>query len=309
MEFTFIYKDNQLNLSSSNTRSIFSNIDKEVTQLELILIDGEKIKEDLFKFYKTNGKIIIPIRSIKKEFYNKALKYVEKEKIRNKRENREVITCGKVEKKSYENQTKENTSRNSHIRGIVMYNPKLTTVFRSLESFIIKRLVSMGFEEIILPKITPWNTWLKTGHLISNYSEIMPLCKTTPLEIYDSFYRSYFEEKEPSDTCKSVGGMTYSQCENFWSQLETSPRCIMFDKANLLFDRSGPSYRQERKNISGIKRLAEFRRIELIFTGKEEELNKIVENLLSFYQQHRFQMVFQQLLIPLRLRKIKIFFE
>jgi len=301
MIFSFLARNETvIKLTNSNTQPLFSKIDVKQKYLRLVKVDDSTQLLSAFSFYEDNNEIKIPIDCFKKDFYNKAQKYLLKIKTKNKNDNLKIIKEGLIEVKKYQPEVEQNIIKSKEIRGVVSYNPILTKIFRLIETFIIREIELIGFKEIIIPKVTSWDTWLKTGHLISNYSEIFPVCKTTPQNIKDDCHRAFFQEKKPALALENIGGLTYSQCENFWALLRGNEKKLLEkDKISLFFDRSGPSYRQERKNLSGIKRLSEFRRIELIFVGSEVEVKKTIEVLTE-----RYEKIYSKLLFSPRLSQV-----
>jgi seryl-tRNA synthetase len=282
---SFLVDDKFTRMESSNTSSLFkviNSISERIKEIQLtqVIYNDEKIDLSLFSFLLKDNKIIVPLRMIKRNFYDKTLKYIVKS---THKKQGVVIKEGNHYDSTYIKQLEELYIKEPHIRGVLYYKNRLARIFRKLEDFLVRQIENQGFKEIISPKITSWNTWITSGHLVNVNSELFPISKTMPIEVRDKAIFSFFNETNPSFGGVEIGGMTYSQCENFWSILTPSYLTELINEGGCIFDRSGPSYRQERKNLDGMRRLSEFRRIELIFIGTKEKIQQLIIDLKKMY--------------------------
>ena len=165
-------------------------------------------------------------------------------------------------------------------RGQWIYGPQITAVFRTFEQIIEKGILeSLGYSEMIFPKLVPWEVWERSGHARGIYPEMYYVSSPKSRdpkywEEVTDFYK--VTNKVPLELIRQkindpLGGMCYAQCPSLWPFLqgETIAEESLPVK---VFDRSGTSHRYESGGIHGIDRVDEFHRIELVFIGTPQQV-------------------------------------
>ncbi|APH39137.1 serine--tRNA ligase [Methanohalophilus halophilus] len=176
-------------------------------------------------------------------------------------------------------------------RGQWIHGPQSTKLFRTFEKIVLEELLEpLGYQEMIFPKLVPWDVWKKSGHAKGVYPEIYYVCppKTRDPEYWEEVADHYKVTKEvPTELIKEkigdpIGGLCYAQCPPFWMYLqgETIPTESFPLK---VFDRSGTSHRYESGGIHGMERVDEFHRIEIVWLGTKEQVVKASEELHERY--------------------------
>lgn len=177
-------------------------------------------------------------------------------------------------------------------RGQWIYGPQATHLFRTFEDIVLKEVIEpLGYNEMIFPKLVPWEVWMKSGHAKGVYPEIYYVCppKTRDPKFWEEVIDHYKVSQEiPLELIKDkidlpIGGLCYAQCPSFWGFLQgtTLPNEELPIK---VFDRSGTSHRYESGGIHGIERVDEFHRIEVVWLGTKEQTLEEAEKLKEHYK-------------------------
>jgi seryl-tRNA synthetase len=176
-------------------------------------------------------------------------------------------------------------------RGQWIFGPQVTKVFSTFERIIEKEILEkLGYSEMIFPKMVPWEVWKRSGHARGVYPEIYYVSspKTRDPEYWEDVTDYYKVTNEiPLELIRQkidapLGGMCYAQCPSFWPfmQGETIASQSLPVK---VFDRSGTSHRYESGGIHGIERVDEFHRIEIVWVGNPDQVNKAAQELEKRY--------------------------
>ncbi|MEM5811438.1 MAG: aminoacyl--tRNA ligase-related protein [Candidatus Aenigmatarchaeota archaeon] len=173
------------------------------------------------------------------------------------------------------------------LSGIWGFSPPIASLIRAIEALIIKKVIKpMKFEEILLPRLIPFDTEYKKGHLaIPN--EIFWVCPpfSRESEYFDDFI-DYVEitQEIPTEILKNkldkpIAGLAYAQCEGFYQLFEK--KVVDIDKPLRFFDRFGPTWRAEFGGVRGLERLDEFYRMELMYLGSPEFVKDTRDEILN----------------------------
>jgi seryl-tRNA synthetase len=176
-------------------------------------------------------------------------------------------------------------------RGQWIFGPQITKVFSTFERIIEKEILEkLGYSEMIFPKMVPWEVWKRSGHARGVYPEIYYVSspKSRDPEYWEDVTDYYKVTNEiPLELIRQkiddpLGGMCYAQCPSFWPfmQGETIASQSLPVK---VFDRSGTSHRYESGGIHGIERVDEFHRIEIVWVGNSDQVNKAAQELEKRY--------------------------
>ncbi len=169
----------------------------------------------------------------------------------------------------------------------------LIAVFKELfEERVYKKL---GFFEMSFPKFEPWDVPEKSGHAKNIYPNAYFV--SVPIESSEEFWEPVMDEyyithkvpaQEVLNKSVCVGMMSFAQCPPFWPYLEKS----VIDEESLpllIYDWSGPTYRNEAGGTHGLDRVEEFHRIETIFLGTQVQVVKawhdLAEAMRTFFDQ------------------------
>lgn len=190
-----------------------------------------------------------------------------------------------------EEMMKRNWIRHGASRGQWIHGPQSVQLFRAFEQIVIEKIIKpLGFAEMIFPKLTPWEVWMRSGHAKGVYPEIYYVC--TPKTRDPVFWEDvgdYFKVtgEVPVEMIRDkidgpIGGLCYAQCPSFWPfvQGETLGTASLPIK---VFDRSGTSHRYESGGIHGIERVDEFHRIEIVWLGTAEQTVAMADKLYEAY--------------------------
>jgi len=176
-------------------------------------------------------------------------------------------------------------------RGQWIFGPQVTKVFSTFQRIIEKEILErLCYSEMIFPKMVPWDVWKRSGHARGVYPEIYYVSspKTRDPEYWEEVTDYYKVTNEiPLELIRQkiddpLGGMCYAQCPSFWPfmQGETISSQSLPVK---VFDRSGTSHRYESGGIHGIERVDEFHRIEIVWVGDPDQVNKEAQELEKRY--------------------------
>lgn len=177
-------------------------------------------------------------------------------------------------------------------RGQWIHGPQSVQLFRAFEQIVMEEIIStLGFTEMIFPKLVPWEVWIKSGHAKGVYPEIYYVC--TPKTRDPAYWEEvgdYFKVtgEVPVEMIREkidgpIGGLCYAQCPSFWPFVQgqtLASDCLPIR----IFDRSGTSHRYESGGIHGIERVDEFHRIEILWLGTPEQVVEMADRLHAAYK-------------------------
>ena len=167
-------------------------------------------------------------------------------------------------------------------KGQWFYGPQITALQRCFEEIIIEKVIDkLEFQECLFPKLIPLDVMEKMKYL-EGLPEGMYYCsapKRDP-ELFEAFKNDLIINKEiPIDLLKKgLKDPGYviaaAQCEPFYQffsheVIDESEMPIKF------FDKSGWTYRWEGGGSKGLDRVHEFQRMELVWLGTPEQVEKI----------------------------------
>jgi len=168
-------------------------------------------------------------------------------------------------------------------RGQWIYAAPYAELLRAIEDILIEKVVTkLGFKEFMLPKLIPLEVIQKMPGYLDEMPDGMYYVCPPPREpeVFADFKRELKLTKQvPVDKLKKcLKEPSYvlapAQCEPFY-EFFAGKRVRLEDLPVKAFDRSGWTYRWEGGGVEGLTRVQEFRRIELIFLGKPEDVVKI----------------------------------
>ena len=176
-------------------------------------------------------------------------------------------------------------------KGQWFYGPQMITLQRIIEEIFIEKLVNeMDFIECMWPKLIPIPVMNKMRYL-EGLPEGMYYCSAPRRdpEVFEKFKQELVINKEvPIDLLKDgLKDPSYvlapAQCEPFYEFFSHE----VIDESELpvkFFDRSGWTYRWEAGGAKGLDRVHEFQRIELVWLGKPDDVNKIRDTTTDISQ-------------------------
>lgn len=179
-------------------------------------------------------------------------------------------------------------------KGQFVFGREYTALVNVLKELIIENIYKpLNFYEMTFPKFEPWEITKKSGHAKNMYPNVyfIGLPKNASPDFWQEIMDLYAITGEvPEDKIKEkvdmAGIMSYAQCPPFWPYLKNK---IIDEKTLplLIYDWSGPTYRNESGGIHGLDRLEEFHRIETLFVGTKEQIvdswQKLKEAFKNFY--------------------------
>lgn len=176
-------------------------------------------------------------------------------------------------------------------KGQWFYGPQMINLQRAIESIFLEELVQrLGFMECMWPKLIPLPVMNKMRYL-EGLPEGMYYCsapKRDP-EVFEKFKQELVIKKDvPIDRLKEgLKDPSYvlapAQCEPFYEFFSHE----VVDESELpikFFDRSGWTYRWEAGGAKGLDRVHEFQRVELVWLGKPEDVEKIRDATVEISQ-------------------------
>jgi seryl-tRNA synthetase len=176
--------------------------------------------------------------------------------------------------------------------GVWWHGTFTTKLMRTFQTIAEKEILKpLKFQEIILPKTTPLEVWLKTGHVPGSSNSFYYVCRP---ETWDPNFWEDFSDyvkvtgKIPYDMLKSkianpTAGICFAQCPPFYWYFEK--KLIPDEDLPIkVYDNSGVSYRWEGGGLHGLERDSEFHRIELIWMGTKEQVIEIKDKLIEAYK-------------------------
>lgn len=174
-------------------------------------------------------------------------------------------------------------------RGQWIYTEPYTKLLRAIEDIIIERVArSLGFEEVMLPKLIPLEVMQRMPGYLDGVPEGMYYV-SPPSRDPDAF--SSFKQKlkltkripvrELGEILKEPAYvLAPAQCEPFYEIFALS-RVRVENLPVKQFDRSGWTYRWEGGGVEGIVRTQEFRRMELVFMGAPDDTVSIRDEVVD----------------------------
>jgi len=168
-------------------------------------------------------------------------------------------------------------------RGQWIYAAPYAELLKTIEDILIEKvIIKLGFKEFMLPKLIPLEVIRKMPGYLDEMPDGMYYVCPPPREpeVFADFKRELkLTRHVPVDKLKKcLKEPSYvlapAQCEPFY-EFFASKRVRLEDLPVKAFDRSGWTYRWEGGGVEGLTRVQEFRRIELIFLGKPEDMVKI----------------------------------
>ncbi|MGC9516465.1 MAG: serine--tRNA ligase [Methanomicrobiales archaeon] len=176
-------------------------------------------------------------------------------------------------------------------KGQWFYGPQIIALQRTIEEIFLEELVyKMEFVECMWPKLIPIPVMNKMRYL-EGLPEGMYYCSAPRRdpELFEKFKQELVVKKDvPIDLLKEgLKDPSYvlapAQCEPFYEFFSHE----VVDESELpikLFDRSGWTYRWEAGGAKGLDRVHEFQRIELVWLGNPEDVDKIRDTTVNISQ-------------------------
>ncbi|MFW9922978.1 MAG: serine--tRNA ligase [Candidatus Thorarchaeota archaeon] len=259
------------------------------------------------KFTDNNAKITleknIPIDFIEKGTIDRIVKLVRnkviEEIIRGKDEHHLVI----YESKQVKPITNENPTdlmindgwiQRTSYRNQWILAPAISALTEVIKQIMVEYIYKpLKFNNMIFPKLVPWEVWKKSGHLSGIYQGgFEPYFVCTPKTADSDYWEEiadYFRitlEIEPEKIMEKlrppIGGLSYAQCPPFWPYLQG--KTISDDSFPIfVYDWSGPTYRYESGSAYGFERVDELHRIETLYIGFPEQIKKVAQDLRSSF--------------------------
>lgn len=281
-------------------------IDTEIEELPKTNFSIPFVKKLEFKDKKV--KLIydnISFENIKEQYVEKSIKLI-KDKIKQqnysgKQEFREVVWRGKERKLTYNSDPAEDLEKKEWIRrtgakGQFVFGREFTALMNVMKELLIETVYQpLGFYEMIFPKFEIWDITKKSGHAKNMYPNVyfVGVPKNSSPEFWEEIMDLYaITGKIPEEKIKEKidvsGIMSYAQCPPFWPYLKNK---IIDEKSLplLIYDWSGPTYRNESGGIHGLDRLEEFHRVETMFIGTKQQVietwQKLKDAFRKFYDE------------------------
>lgn len=176
-------------------------------------------------------------------------------------------------------------------KGQWFYGPQMISLQRAIEEIFMEQMVyKMDFVECMWPKLIPIPVMNKMRYL-EGLPEGMYYCSAPRRdpEIFEKFKQELVIKKDvPIGLLKEgLKDPSYvlapAQCEPFYEFFSHE----VIDESELpikFFDRSGWTYRWEAGGAKGLDRVHEFQRIELVWLGKPDEVEKIRDKTVDVSQ-------------------------
>lgn len=276
---------------------------EEATKKEFTIPFVKKIefKDKLVKLIYEN----ISFSNIKDQYVEKSIKLI-KEKIKQqnyegKDEFKEIVWKGKQRELKYNGDPavdleEKNWIRRTGAKGQFVFGREFTALINVIKEMLIKEIYEpLGFYEMTFPKFEFWEITKKSGHAKNMYPNVyfVGLPKNASPDFWQEVMDLYtitgeIPEEKIKEKSDCVGIMSYAQCPPFWPYLKNK---VIDEKTLplLVYDWSGPTYRNESGGIHGLDRLEEFHRIETLFVGTKEQIietwQKLKDAFRKFYDE------------------------
>ncbi|NHJ47038.1 MAG: serine--tRNA ligase [Asgard group archaeon] len=241
----------------------------------------------------------IPIDFIEKGAIDRIVKLVRnkvlEEVIRGKDEHHFVIWSSEEKKPLFtgnptEEMIEEGWIQRTNYRNQWIFGPGITALTEAIKTIMVDHLYKpLKFDNMIFPKVVPWDVWKRSGHLSGLYQggfEPYFVCtpKTADSEFWEEiadYYRITLDidaEKIMEKLRPPIGGLSYAQCPPFWAYLQG--KTISDDSFPIfVYDWSGPTFRYESGAAHGFERVDELHRIETLYIGTPDQIKKIAQDL------------------------------
>jgi seryl-tRNA synthetase len=176
-------------------------------------------------------------------------------------------------------------------KGQWFYGPQFIALQRVIEDAFLEKMVDkLDFDECMWPKLIPIPVMNKMRYL-EGLPEGMYYCSAPRRdpEIFEKFKNELLIKKEvPINRLKDgLKDPSYvlapAQCEPFYEFFSHE----VLDERDLpikLFDRSGWTYRWEAGGAKGLDRVHEFQRVEMVWIGTPEQVEKIRDSTVDISQ-------------------------
>ena len=173
-------------------------------------------------------------------------------------------------------------------KGQWIYTEPYARLLRAIEQALITEVAKpLGFEEVLLPKLIPFDVEKKMpGYFSKMPAHMFYSCPPGEESGLDLFKYKYDITREPDakELARTLRDPAYvlspSQCEPSYALYEGES----FSDKELpvkFFDRSGWTYRFEHGGVEGIVRTQEFMRLELVYFAYPKEVVSIRDQILE----------------------------
>ena len=207
-----------------------------------------------------------------------------------------IISTSKKQKIFFREDPTEEAARQGWVKkfpgkGQWFYGPQFIALQRVIEDAFLEKLVDeLKFEECMWPKLIPIPVMNKMRYL-EGLPEGMYYCSAPRRdpEIFEKFKKELIIKKEvPINRLKDgLKDPSYvlapAQCEPFYEFFSHE----VLDEKDLpikLFDRSGWTYRWEAGGSRGLDRVHEFQRVELVWIGTPDQVEKLRNSTVEISQ-------------------------
>lgn len=258
-----------------------------------------------------NGKFLklqydsINFSQIKEQYLEKSIKLI-KDRIKTmnyegKDEFKEYVWEGKQRKMNYFGDPaidleKIDWIKRTDAKGQFILGREFTLLINILKKLLVEKVYSpLGFYEMTFPKFEYWDITKKSGHAKNMYPNVyfVGVPKKSSTEEWQEVMDLYaitgeIPDEKIKEKISCVGIMSYAQCPPFWPYLKNK---IIDEKTLplLVYDWSGPTYRNESGGVHGLDRVEEFHRIETLFVGTKPQVietwKKLKESFIKFYDE------------------------
>jgi len=291
-------------ITINDIKIIEYKIETEITEspkkeLTVPFVKKLEFQKDRLKLYYDK----LNFANIKDQYVEKTIKLIkEKIKMQNydgKDEFKEYVWESKQKECKYNGDPAVDLEKNGWIKrtdakGQFVYGRKFTALVNVIKELYTEQIYSkLEFYEMIFPKFEPWAVPMKSGHAKTVYPNayFVNVPRVSSNEEWQDVMDIYEITGEiPKDIIKEktncVGIMSYAQCPPFWPFL--CGRVIEKETLPLLvYDWSGPTYRNEAGGTHGLDRVEELHRIETLYVGTKEQVieiwKKLKEMFIEFY--------------------------
>ena len=252
---------------------------------KIYLIDGSQMLE---KIYKKNsfGWCEIPSNKWSSEFYTRYLKFIKQNKSKEKNQIQEHFNDKKFaisEKEVRRKLIDEKWIYPINVPGSYIYSGKYLSLVDKLTKLYenIMNIDSIN-EEYKFSNLIPISELIKTNYYYSacqNFHYHIKTNKTVDqlkklgLKVY---LQNHLDQKELLEyTAGPSYIMNYCSCQGLWLGFKNKN----FEGFRRFYDKSVPTYRDEKGTIKSLERLEIFERFELIYVGEKKDVEEYVPNL------------------------------
>ncbi len=185
-------------------------------------------------------------------------------------------------------------------KGKWFYRPQAATILKTMEKIAIEEILKpLGFQEVIESHIVPFETWIKTGHMMGMPAEFYYVAepKTRDPDKWERFVdltkitKEIPKEELEKNIALPNAGICYAQCPMIYWSLQGK---TISEKSLpvLIYDKTAVSGRYESGGRHGIERVDEFHRLEPVYIGTREQLLDLRNKMLDCYK-HVFNEIFE----------------